>query len=71
MNLAVRFYSDVKEGELLAFAFALPQDWPIEVLELNDSSDLPDETFVLMTLEEYEQYRADHLADYLAAVGGG
>ncbi len=71
MNLAVRLYSDASESELSSFPAILPSDWPIEVRELGESTTLPSGNWALMTCAEYEQWRADHMAAYLSAIGGG
>lgn len=59
MNLAVKMY-----GNLESNPQNLPGLWPAEVIELGDSTDLPNNTYVLMTVEELQAYKANHVSDY-------
>ena len=54
MNLAVKFYSQVANPD------SLPGLWPAEVIELGDSSNLPDGDWTLMSLAEFNAYREEH-----------
>ena len=59
MNLAVKLYS--AETTNLK---NVPSTWPSQVLELGESTSLPDDTWVLMTIEEYTIYRSIHQPSY-------
>lgn len=50
MNLAVKLYSSTTNP------LGVPGVWPAQLEELGDSTTLPDATWVLMTLEEYNNY---------------
>jgi len=60
MNLAIKFYSQVENLQLL------PNEWPFEVIQLGDSTVLPSAEYTLMTLEEYNHYREDNRYLYIA-----
>lgn len=63
MNLAVKFYKDVPADKK---AWNIPEAWPAEVRELGESTELPGPEWLLMTLEEYNAYRASEMAQYMA-----
>lgn len=58
MNLAVRLYGVNSQG--------IPELWPCQVVELGNSTTLPDDgnSWSLMTKEEYIAYLATHQAAY-------
>lgn len=59
MNLAMKTYkyTDNLDG--------IPENWPSEIIELNESTTLPEgDGWVLMTEEEYQSYLTEHQAEY-------
>lgn len=58
MNLAVKFYQDDNNPQ------SLPDEWPSQVRELGESTELPEGEWTLMTLEEFEAHKAAHQAEY-------
>lgn len=61
MNLAVRFYSSEQDSPV-----GIPEEWPVEVRELGESTSLPGDTWTLLTVAEYSAHRAVHRAAYNA-----
>jgi len=61
MNLAVKLYKDIQDAPV-----DIPALWPAEVIELGNSLELPDSSYTLMTVEEYNAYREEHLPAYTA-----
>jgi hypothetical protein len=59
MNLAVKLYSNAPSNPL-----NIPGAWPYEVIELGESTTLPDNTYQLMTSQELVEYRSNHQAEY-------
>ena len=57
MNLAVLKYQFVSNPKG-------PDEWPAEVRELGDGTDLPDSNWVLMTEVEYSNHKAAHQTEY-------
>lgn len=53
MNLAVKFYRDVDISEKPT---GIPNSWPYKIVELGDSTDLPEGAWALMTCSEYQEY---------------
>jgi hypothetical protein len=62
MNLAVKLYGEIEVG---LKPTGIPDEWPAEIIELGESEDLPDETWVLMTVSNYATYRANHISEYV------
>lgn len=56
MNLAVLLYEDEDPGKVPE---GMPLDWPSRADEIGESTTLPGEDWILMTQEEYDDYRAD------------
>jgi hypothetical protein len=65
MNLAVKLYSS-ESPDCPEVINGIPLDWPSEVRELGDLTELPDSDWILMTKEDYNIYRSnpDRLAAY-------
>lgn len=62
MNLAVRLYGDLSNDKKPA---GMPDEWPCEVRELSDGTELPNSgNWQLMSREEYDAYRAAHIDAY-------
>lgn len=60
MNLAVKLYRDAANPR------NIPGDWPAEVIELGDKTELPDGPWMLMTIEQYTAYKAERQSAYTA-----
>lgn len=58
MNLAIKLYSSDANPR------NVPGTWPSQVVELGESTTLPDNTWLLMTVQEFENYKAIHKAEY-------
>jgi len=61
MNLAVLLYQHVTDKPT-----GIPDGWPAEVIELGDSTEVPDETWNLMTSEQLVAYKIANQAAYNA-----
>ena len=59
MNLAVQLYSNAPSNPL-----GIPGVWPASVIELGDSTTLPDGSYQLMTDDELATYRSTHQSAY-------
>lgn len=54
--LAVKFYSQVAQDQKPA---GIPDNWPAECVELHNNESAFDDTWTIMTRDEYVAYRAD------------
>jgi len=61
MNVAVLLYQNVPVESKPS---GIPDVWPSTVIELGDSTTLPDETWSLMTREDYCTYVSTHQSTY-------
>lgn len=59
MNLAIKFYRNEIDKPI-----GIPDGWPSEVIELGDSLILPNDQYILMTLEQYNEYIIDNRPNY-------
>lgn len=63
MKLLVRLHKDLTEGQK---AVGIPDDWPAEVSEVDDSTPDPLDGRLVMTTAEFEAYKASKFALYNA-----
>jgi len=64
-NLAVRLWSAESSSAAEVIA-GIPLAWPSQVIELGNDTTLPDNTYQLMTTDDFATYRATHQSDYNA-----
>lgn len=58
MNLAVKLYQHVPSDKKLD---GIPDMWPAEVIELRESTTLPGENYILMTIQELDTHKNTYL----------
>jgi hypothetical protein len=59
MKLAIKLYATETDKPA-----GIPDVWPSKTIEIADDAKVPDNTYQIMTLEEYNVYKATNLAVY-------
>lgn len=66
-NNAVKLYSSVSIEEKQQMGVTgIPDQWPMEIVAIGDSTDLPDQSYQLMSDEELAAHRVTHQSAYNA-----